>query len=203
MKTTLLLIALALGVTGCENPAKNKPNAGVAAPVETSSIAPASAEKYALNGSNTKVSWLGSKVTGKHNGNFEKLSGTLELVPDALEKSRIVLDIETASITSDNADLTKHLKSPDFFDVEKFPKTTLTSTSLSKDSLTGNLDLHGVTKSITVPITVNVGAEKVTAKSEFVLKRKDFNIVYPGKPNDLIRDEVVVTISIDVPRSKS
>jgi polyisoprenoid-binding protein YceI len=201
MKTTLLLIALALA--GCENPAKNKPNAGVAAPVETSSVAPATAEKYALNSSNTKVSWLGSKVTGKHNGNFEKLSGTLDLVPDALEKSRIVLEIDAASITSDNADLTKHLKSPDFFDVEKYPKTTLTSTSLTKDSLTGNLDLHGVTKSITVPITVNVGAEKVSAKSEFVLKRKDFNIVYPGKPNDLIRDEVVVTIAIDVPRSKS
>ena len=70
-------------------------------------------------------------------------------------------------------------------------------------TVTGNLTLHGVTKSITFPASIMVTPEGVTAQSEFVLKRFDWNIEYKGKADDLIRDEVVVTLNIAAKRTDS
>ena len=110
------------------------------------------------------------------------------------------MSFDTTSLWSDNDKLTGHLKSPDFFDVEKFPTATFTSTSIVAAAdgftVTGNLDLHGMQKSITFPAQIEAGAETVTAKAEFSIMRFDFGIVYPGMPDDLIRDEVVVTFDV-------
>ena len=64
------------------------------------------------------------------------------------------------------------------------------------NTLTGDLELHGVTKSITFPADVQVAEDAVTVKAEFAINRKDFNINFPGKPNDLIRDNVVLKLDI-------
>ena len=104
------------------------------------------------------------------------------------------------STWADNDKLAGHLKSPDFFDVEKFPVTMFTTTSIEPDGamhkVTGNLNLHGVTKSISFPATIQIAAETVTVKAEFAINRKDFNINYPGKSDDLIRDNVVLKLDI-------
>ena len=57
-------------------------------------------------------------------------------------------------------------------------------------------DLHGVTKSITFPATIEVGPEQVMARAEFAIKRFDFNIEYKGKADDLIRDDVVIKFDL-------
>jgi polyisoprenoid-binding protein YceI len=62
--------------------------------------------------------------------------------------------------------------------------------------VTGNLELHGVTKSITFPATITVQGDAVTVKADFAINRKDFGIVYPGKPDDLIKDEVLLKLNI-------
>ena len=64
-------------------------------------------------------------------------------------------------------------------------------------------ELHGVKKTISFPATVNVADDAVTAKSEFSINRKDFGINYPGKVNDLIRDDVLIKLDIRAPRKKS
>ena len=101
-------------------------------------------------------------------------------------------------------DLRKHLKSPDFFDVEKFPTATFKSTAIEKTddghTITGDLTLHGVTKRVSFPATVTVTDGQVTANSEFSINRNDFGIVYPGMPDDLIRDLVVIKLSRALPR---
>ncbi|HAB16177.1 MAG TPA: hypothetical protein DCE44_06985, partial [Verrucomicrobiales bacterium] len=61
---------------------------------------------------------------------------------------------------------------------------------------TGNLNLHGVTKSISFPATVQLAPDAVTLKAEFAINRRDFNINFPGMPNDLIRDNVVLNLDI-------
>ena len=61
----------------------------------------------------------------------------------------------------------------------------------------GNLDFHGVTKSISFPATIALPANRVTVSAEFVINRKDFGVVYPGMPDNLIRDDVVLSIHID------
>ena len=115
------------------------------------------------------------------------------------------------STWTDNDRLTGHLKRPDFFDVAKFPKSTFETTGITKGStdakakdathtVTGNLTLHGVTKSIQFPARIGVTADAATLDSEFFLNRKDFQINYPGMANDLIRDEVVINLAIRAPR---
>ena len=66
--------------------------------------------------------------------------------------------------------------------------------------MTGNLTLHGVTKSIQFPAKIAVAPEAATLDSEFFINRKDFGINYPGMTNDLIRDEVVIRLAVRAPR---
>ena len=62
--------------------------------------------------------------------------------------------------------------------------------------ITGNLDLHGVSKSISFPATVRLSAAGVEVDSEFAINRKDFSIVYAGMPDDLIKDDVLMKITL-------
>jgi polyisoprenoid-binding protein YceI len=108
--------------------------------------------------------------------------------------------IDTTSMWADDDRLTKHLKSPDFFDVESLPEAIFESTAIEATeagyTVTGNLTLHGVTKSISFPAQMEIAPDRVTAQAEFFVKRFDFDIVYPGKPDDLIRDEVVIKFDL-------
>ncbi|HVK64341.1 MAG TPA: YceI family protein, partial [Polyangium sp.] len=117
--------------------------------------------------------------------------------------------VETASVKTDAGDLDKHLKNADFFDVEKFPKATFTSTEIkaggtngATHTITGDLDLHGVKKSITFPVTITIAADAATGTAEFSINRKDFNITIAGKPDDLIRDDVLLKLTLKAPRKK-
>jgi polyisoprenoid-binding protein YceI len=98
------------------------------------------------------------------------------------------------------ARLTGHLKSADFFDTEKFPTSTFTVTVIEPadgaHKVTGNLALHGVTNSISFPAKIEVAAASLTVKAEFAINRKDFAINYPGKADDLIRDNVVIKLDL-------
>ena len=68
--------------------------------------------------------------------------------------------------------------------------------------MTGNLELHGVKKAITFPATITVTADSVSMESEFAFDRADFGITYPGPADNLIRDEVVLKLSVHAARAK-
>ncbi len=114
------------------------------------------------------------------------------------------VDIDTDSLFSPDGDrLVGHLKSADFFDVAKFPKASFVSTEVKKGgdkgashTVTGNLTLHGVTKGVSFPANVRTTAGGVDVDAEFAINRKDFGLVYAGKPDDLIRDDVVIRLTI-------
>jgi polyisoprenoid-binding protein YceI len=148
----------------------------------------------------TEVKFKGSKVTGAHEGGFRKVSGSV-VVPDSdLTKATIDVNIDMTSTYSDDEKLTGHLTSPDFFDTAKFPTSTFKSTAIAKTDdgylVTGDLNLHGVTKSINFPAQIDLNGNQLGARAEFSINRKDFSIVYPGKPDDLIRDEVVILFDL-------
>lgn len=204
---------LLLTVVGCEDPAKDKPVATVtsAAPATTPAALPTGAamETLAVDAASSTVGFTGSKVTGKHDGKFEKFTGSISLALGKAEGGRVAFEAETASVKTDDAKLDGHLKTPDFFDSEKFPKATFTSSEIkaggpsgATHTVTGELNLHGVKKTISFPATILVGPEAVTGTSEFVINRKDFGIVTPGKTDDLIRDEVVLKLALKAPRKK-
>lgn len=210
LSTAILLIIAVLSFGCAANPADDKTKATVGnAAAESTPAKPAGTETLAITPENSKVEFVASKVTRSHNGSFKQFSGTIELVPDNIPNSRVTIDIDTASVVADDPQLTEHLKTPDFFDVAKFPKATFVSTKIepgikasTSHEITGNLELHGVKKSITFPAMIAVSADSVSVDAEFAINRKDFGIVYKGKADDLIRDEVVIKLSLRVPRKK-
>jgi polyisoprenoid-binding protein YceI len=235
MKWTALLAAL--WVAGCANPADDKFKATATAPQPVAPPAPESAAPPAtaagtdatltsatatatataaapssrtipISSEGSKIEFIGSKVSGSHNGGFKAFSGTAELTPDATGLARVHVVIDMDSTWTDNPKLTGHLKSPDFFDVPQFPKAEFVSTEIATGApkgashmITGNLTLHGVTKSISFPATIAVSGDALTIASEFAINRKDFGITYPGKRDDLIRDEVVIKLDIKRPKA--
>lgn len=203
----LSILASALLTFACADPAANKTKAtvGNAAP-ENEAAKPANAETLPITTENSKVDFVAAKVTRSHNGSFKRFSGSIDLVNNNPEQSRVTMDIEANSVITDEPDLTKHLQTPDFFDVAKFPKATFTSTKIepagSNYNITGNFELHGVKKAITFPATIQVSPDNVTVNAEFSINRKDWNLTYPGKADDLIRDGVVIKLNVNAPRKK-
>jgi polyisoprenoid-binding protein YceI len=200
MRRALPSASLLLLVLACANPADDKPKA-VVAPPEPAAAATAQAhgEVYRLEPSST-IGFVGSKVTGSHDGGFSTFEGEIELVGGDPAKSSVHVVIDTTSLWADNPKLTEHLKSPDFFDVAAHPTAEFTSTSIVREGsgyrVTGNLQLHGVEKSISFPATIELLEGAVSAAAEFAIKRFDFAIEYKGRADDLIRDDVVIKLDL-------
>lgn len=141
------------------------------------------ASDVALSPENTKIQFVGTHTGDKpdpRNGHFTAFSGSAQVEGGRLKGVRV--EIDTASLTTDIEKLTNHLKSPDFFDVNQYPKASFQSTSIEnadngQASITGDLTLHGVTKSITFPATVSTDGGLVL-DSEFQIDRTEFGMDY-------------------------
>jgi polyisoprenoid-binding protein YceI len=188
--------------TACNDPAADTSKAKTGEAAQVASPAAAQGQKYSITPQNSKIEFIGSKVTGKQNGSFGEFSGQVDYTGNP-ETSHVHITLKTDSITTDAPDLTKHLKTADFFDVAKFPEATFVSIAIkpggengASHTVTGNLTMHGVTKSITFPATINVTPEAATVESSFSINRKDFGINYAGAADNLIRDNVVLTLHV-------
>ena len=201
-----ILMGLTFGIA-CNDPASDQPRATTGAATQASPAQQnVAGTKYAITPQTSKVEFIGSKVTGSHNGAFERFAGVIDYA-GAPERSRVTVTMETDSLTTDDANLTKHLKTADFFDVAKFPQATFTSTEIkaggesgASHTITGNLTLHGVTKSVTFPATISVTPDTANVDANFSINRKDFGINYAGAQDNLIRDNVVLKLTIRAPK---
>jgi polyisoprenoid-binding protein YceI len=190
-------------LSACSNPAADKSKAVTGEAAQTASpAAAAQGTKYLITPQNSKIEFVGSQVTGSHNGSFTDFSGQIDYTGN-VEQSRVNITIKTNSITADAADLTKHLKTADFFDVARYPEATFVSTAIkaggekgASHTVTGNLNMHGVTKSITFPATIAVTPDLATVDADFSINRKDFGINYAGPADNLIRNDVVLKLTI-------
>jgi len=205
LSRALLTLSFASLAWACNtDPAKGKTEATVtsaAAPVAATPAA--SAVNYAFSNDGSTVQFVGAKITAKHEGSFKAFRGTISVVDADPTKSNVNAEIDIASLSIEPAKLAGHLKTPDFFDAEKFPKGKFTSTAIkaggadgATHTVSGNLELHGVTKGITFPAKIKVDAGEVSVDAEFAINRKDFSIVYPGMPDDLIKDEVLIKLAL-------
>jgi polyisoprenoid-binding protein YceI len=190
-------------LVACSDPAADKSRAVTGEAAKTASPASAAqGTRYQITPQNSKIEFVGSKVTGSHNGSFQDFSGQVDYTGN-VETSRVNITIKTDSIKTDDEDLTKHLKTADFFDVAKYPEATFVSTAIkpggekgASHTVTGNLTLHGTTKSVTFPATIAVTPDAATVNANFSINRKDFGINYAGAANNLIRDDVVLTLTL-------
>lgn len=124
-------------------------------------------------------------VIAKVRGRFAKFSGTIELDSD-LSKSSVSVEIDAASISTSEDKRDAHLRSADFFDVEKYPLLTFTSKQVEVDGadvrVTGALTIHGVTRDV-VLVAESLGAtkdpwgnERVAFAAKTSINRKDFGL---------------------------
>jgi polyisoprenoid-binding protein YceI len=155
-----------------------------------------------------KIRHLMSNVTG----NFSDLDAAINIDRAKPQNSSVEFTIQAASINTGNANRDNHLKSPDFFDVEKFPTITFKSKSIKAKSkndfdVTGDLTIHGVTKTVTLPVSFlgfgkdPRGNEKGGFEIETTLNRKDYGIVWNRAIDEggvLLGDDVKVTIELEV-----
>ncbi len=203
IKTLIPLSALGL-LLGCSNPAKDVPSASVEKKSDSATNAATAPEPegsyFAFGPTSSAIAFTGSKVTRSHNGGFRNFGGEFKVVNGKVAKTGNKVVIDTSSLYADDPRLTSHLKSRDFFGVSQFPTSTFTSTSIedtgTNSTVTGDLTLHGVTKSISFPAKITVNNETVNVASVFSIHRSDFGIKYPGMANDLIREEVILRLNV-------
>ena len=183
---------------------------------------------WKVDNSASNIEWVGTKVSGYHTGDVPLKSGELFVNNGEVTGGTFVMDVANMKVsgpkgsdTADNRKLLTHLKSSDFFDVEKHPEAKFELTGINsfkgeiKDStdprqeeiseyrvtdpthtVSGNLTIKGVTKNVEFPARITVSGNSAEAVAKFNINRKEWGIVYEGMKDDLIRDMVHFGIKI-------
>ncbi len=166
---------------------------------------------YAIDKVHSEVSFRVRHLVTKVRGRFDDFAGTIDVNGQKPEASKVELTIRTASVTTEVEARDKDLRSPNFFDVEKYPEIRFVSTKIAPAgpdayTVTGNLTLHGVTKEVTLPVSflgvtkspwgdTRAGFELTTT-----LNRKDYGMNW-NKALDqggyLLGDDVAISISLE------
>ena len=144
------------------------------------------AEGLAVDTKGSKIHWLAKKVTGQHEGFISISNGNLTVAKGKVTGGTFTIDMKSIVCTDItdagyNQKFISHITTGDFFEVEKFPTATFKITKVAGSNITGDLTLHGITKSITFPATITSAAGKVTATAKIPVDRTDFNIKYGSK----------------------
>lgn len=168
------------------------------------------ADTFVVDKNHSEASFQIRHFVTKVRGRFTDFAGTIQVDKASPDKSSVEFTIKTASIDTDNGQRDTHLKSPDFFDAEKFPDITFKSSKIvakGKDAydVTGTFTMHGVSKEITVPVTFlgfakTPRGEKAGFEVNTTVNRKDYGIVY-NRPLEtggvMLGDDVTVSINIE------
>lgn len=159
------------------------------------------------------VKWFGKKVTGQHEGTIQLTKGELVMLGSELKGGEFIFDMKSIKDTDltdpeNNAKLVKHLKSEDFFEVEKFPTAVLkVKSAKSVEGFTGptyevtaDLTLKGKTNEVTFPAMIKSENSKSVATANITIDRTQWNVRYgsgkffKGLGDKAIHDEFVVDV---------
>ena len=214
----LLLIAMFVSLIACTSrPATDTTQTGAA-----KMVALISGPEYTLSDTGSVVYWIGNKPTGQHHGTIDIIDGQLSVTGSELASGKFVLDMNSI-INLDiedketNAKLVNHLKSPDFFYSEKYPKATFEVVSVkpivptgindvgiqANNEVTGNLTLRGITKSITFPATIYIEGKFVTiVTDQFAIDRTQWGVSHMSKTlsadlkDKFVDDEIIIHFNL-------
>ena len=175
------------------------------------------ADTYVIDKGHSEALFTIKHMMSRVTGRFSDLAGTINVDAANPAASSVEFTINTASIDTSVADRDKDLRSPNFFDVEKYPTITFKSskvTSAGKDKFTveGSLTMHGVAKQVSLPVEFlgygkdPWGNDKAGFAVETVLNRKDYGLNW-NKALDqggfLLGDDVKVVISLEAAKKKN
>ncbi|AHZ83479.1 YceI family protein [Bdellovibrio bacteriovorus] len=146
------------------------------------------AAKFDVDKAHTNVSFTAPHLmVSKVKGRFDNVSGSFQFDEKTMKLNDIMVTVKTDSVNTNEADRDKHLRSPDFFDVAKFPEMTFKSTNVKyekdkPDKVEGDLTIRGITKKVTLDVDYNGavtdpwGNRVVTFEAEGEVNRKDFGL---------------------------
>lgn len=178
---------------------------------------PVFAETYNVDKTHSNVEFKVRHMISTVTGKFTDFAGTVNADPANPTAATVEFTIQAASVDTATPDRDKHLRSADFFDVEKFPTITFKSTKLAKTAtkdtydVTGDLTMHGVTKRITMPVTFNGfqkdpwGNMRAGFELNTTLNRKDYGINWNKALDEvgvLLQDEIKITINLEAVQKK-
>jgi polyisoprenoid-binding protein YceI len=159
----------------------------------TEVAAPAKARTYTVQTQASEVKWNAKKVTGEHYGNITLKSGELQVDKNRLTGGTVVIDMSTITVedikdAGSNGKLVGHLKSDDFFGVDKHGTATFViteATPIAKAAagkpnytIKGNLTIKGITNPVSFPATVSVKDGQATAEADVTVDRTKYDIRY-------------------------
>jgi polyisoprenoid-binding protein YceI len=184
----------------------------------------------------SKIEWIGTKVTGHHEGTVMLKGGEVYLKDGKITGGNFTMDMTSITVTGpegvseeSNKKLQGHLHAPDFFEVSAYPEAKFEITDIKpyagtvkeeeKDPrqeaiseykvtapthlVSGNLTIKGIAKNITFPAQVTVTPDYAEAIAKFNINRQEWNISFRGQPDDLIRDDIHLGISLMARRAPS
>ena len=170
------------------------------------------ADTFSLDTSKSVINWVGKTIVNRqHTGTLNLSKGSVIMDGNNITGGEFTMDMKTIKVTDMPAErapnLENHLKNEDFFDVSKFPTGTFKITKVTNNgataTITGNLTLKNITKSISFPATIQRTGNTLTAKAkgvkfnrtEFDVKHRSGNF-FSGLGDRAIEDDIEIDIEI-------
>ena len=214
-KLSIYLAALAF-IAACNN----GPKADKAETTDKQTVASTEGTAYTVDTATSVITWTGTKPAGSHTGVFKLKEGSFLVKENMLTGGNFIIDINSLAVkdldAENTAKLEGHLKSPDFFNVSKYPNAKFEITSVEPfvaDSTTknvimkdathiikGNLTLKDSTKNISFPARITVDTRTLAATADFNIDRTMWGMNYkgPGNPQDwFINKQVNLKLSLN------
>jgi len=169
---------------------------------------PALAETYTIDAEHSSVAFSVRHLVSRTSGRFNDFSGTIKYDPKHPEKTSAEVAIQVSSIDTDNEKRDGHLRSADFFNADEFPTITFKSTKAKvKDGaihITGDFTMHGVSKSITLPVEIlGIGINPFNKKpqagfeTQGTILRSDYGVNTWTDVAGVLGDEVRISLTVE------
>jgi polyisoprenoid-binding protein YceI len=169
-----------------------------------------STRTFTIDKTHSEATFQVRHLVTKVRGHFADFAGTIQFNDEAPDQSSVSFTIQAASIDTQTADRDAHLRSEDFFFVDKYPEITFVSSKITKkgDSdydVRGTLTIRGVSREITLPVTFLGDAKdpwgnaRVGFEAETTINRKDFGLVWNAALETggfLVGDDVKISLQI-------
>src|SRR5438552_4464064 len=164
-------------------------------------------ETYKFDQSRSVIGFAVHQFLGTTHGKFTKFDGKIDIDPAHPEKSSVSSRIDVRSIDTGIVKRDNHLRSPEFFNVEKFPEITFKSRSVKRTGpqegdIAGDLTMHGVTKPITLHVKLS-GSPDETKQTRWAvttdpLKRREFNLMFSQTAENMSGISQTVSVNLEI-----
>lgn len=181
IKTSMILLLFlaitAVFIEGCSSPPEDVEKAMIGGESQTNDIS--TAKTMTIDAATSTFEFEGYAPGKSHLGSFEDFTGMLYVMDNKIVGAKGTVIANSLETGIDGLD--KHLRSDDFFDVETYPEITFESTSIVDGTMSGTLNFHGVTQTISFPVTMTENS----LSADFLLDSTAYNLKYVAINKDI------------------